>query len=80
MSVLERIHQTVQNLPQIAQLEVLDFAESLASENKPVKETQNINDQRLELMRHAMSDPLFLADLEEIRIDFHDVDRDEAIG
>ncbi len=36
------------------------------------------NAEKLALMQSAMSDPLFLADLEEIREDFQHADFDEA--
>ena len=37
-------------------------------------------DEKMALMQSAMSDPLFLADLEEIREDFKHADLEEVIG
>ncbi len=51
-----------------------NFAESL--QHVPMSS----NAAKLELMRDAMSDPLFVADLEEISEDFRYADLDGVIG
>ncbi len=42
--------------------------------------TISSNSEKLALMQSAMSDPLFIADIQEIREDFRHVDFDEVIG
>lgn len=74
MTTAERLHEILNSLPPTSQREVLDFAESLAE-----KRNNGDGDQRLELMQQAMSDPLFLADLDEITEDFRHAD-DEVVA
>lgn len=84
MTIAERISETVRHLPPASQQEVLDFVEFLAEKSEVDQVSSNgetsAYQEKLALMQGSASDPMFLADLDEIREDFRYVDADEVIG
>lgn len=92
MTTAERITEVLNSLPASSLNEVLDFVELLAAKQKRLKwsgvvfrrtnmtrEPEKATDEKLiRLMEAAMSDPLFIADLEEIDEDFRHADLDEV--
>lgn len=53
---------------------IIDLPESLKSSGKEVlvtiEDTSTIHEKKIELMKKAANDPIFLKDLEEIKSDF----------
>ena len=77
MTTAERISEMIRRLPPPVQEEVLEFAESLyerSGDGNGATNGHSIEDENLELMRQAMADPQFVADLEEVSEDFRYVD------
>lgn len=57
---------------------IIDLPESLKSSGKEVlvtiEDTSTIHEKKIELMKKAANDPIFLKDLEEINSDFESID------
>lgn len=57
---------------------IIDLPESLKSSGKEVlvtiEDTSTIHQKKIELMKRAPEDPIFLKDLEEIKSDFKSID------
>ncbi len=61
---------------EIAQKILIDASEKGLSVEVYLKEIIETEDERLNVMREAMGDELFLADLKEVAEDFHHIDLD----